>query len=105
MRFPWREIDRAQTEGDLDGFIKLILSQRDDRILGAHLVGGRAGELLGELALAMRQQLGLQAILGAIHAYPTLGIGLQQTAFEAYLTSTALRRARKLIRLLHSWRS
>jgi pyruvate/2-oxoglutarate dehydrogenase complex dihydrolipoamide dehydrogenase (E3) component len=104
VRFPWQEIDRAQTEGDLEGFIKLILSRRGDTILGAHLVGARAGELLGELALAMQHRLGLQKVLATIHAYPTLSTGLQQTGFEWYLASPALRRARQLIRLLLSWR-
>lgn len=100
VRFPWSAIDRAQTEGEREGFIKIILSQKGDKMLGAHLVGGRAGELLGELALAMRHHLGLPAILATIHAYPTLSSGVQQTAFEAYLESPALRNARKFIRFL-----
>jgi pyruvate/2-oxoglutarate dehydrogenase complex dihydrolipoamide dehydrogenase (E3) component len=104
IRFPWHAIDRTQTDGDVDGFIKLILSEKSDKILGAHLVGGRAGELLGELTLAMQHHLGLQDILATIHAYPTLSTGIQQTAFEAYLGSTALSNARKVIRLLLSWR-
>jgi len=104
IRFPWHEIDRAQTEGELEGFIKLILAQKGDKLLGAHIVGGRAGELLGELSLAMQHHLGLQAILGTIHAYPTLSTGIQQTAFEAYLESTALSNARKFIRPVLSLR-
>jgi hypothetical protein len=67
-------------------------------------VGGRAGELLGELALAMQHDLGFQDILATIHAYPTLSTGVQQTAFEAYLESTALSNARKIIRPLLSLR-
>ncbi len=104
IRFPWHKIDRAQTEGELEGFIKLILAQKGDKILGAHIVGGRAGELLGELALAMRHHLGLQAILGTIHAYPTLSTGIQQAAFETYLESTALSNARKFLRPVLSLR-
>jgi len=104
VRFSWHEIDRAQTEGDLEGFIKIILPQKGDKILGAHLVGGRAGELLGELALAMQHHLGLQDVLATIHAYPTLSTGVQQVAFEAYLESTALSNARKIIRPVLSLR-
>lgn len=104
IRFPWRDIDRAQTESDLDGFIKLIVPEKGDAILGAHLVGGRAGELLGELTLAMQHHLGWQDILATIHAYPTLSTGVQQTTFAAYLESAALRTARKVIRPLLSWR-
>ncbi len=100
VRLPWRAIDRAQTEDAPAGFIKLILAQKGERILGAHLVGERAGELLGELALAMRHGLGLNKVLATIHAYPTLSAGLQQAAWESYLTSDALPRAQKIIRLL-----
>jgi pyruvate/2-oxoglutarate dehydrogenase complex dihydrolipoamide dehydrogenase (E3) component len=102
VRFPWSEIDRAQTEGEREGFIKMVLSQKNDKILGAHLVGGRAGELLGELALAMQHNLGLPSVLATIHAYPTLSTGVQQAAFEAYLGSSTLRNARRFIRFLLS---
>jgi pyruvate/2-oxoglutarate dehydrogenase complex dihydrolipoamide dehydrogenase (E3) component len=104
IRLPWHAIDRAQTEGQLDGFIKLIVPENGDQILGAHIVGARAGELLGELALAMQHRLGLSKVLATIHAYPTLSTGLQQAAWEWYLGSSALSRARKLIRPLLSWR-
>ncbi len=104
IRFPWHAVDRAQTEGALEGFIKIIQSQKGDKILGAHIVGSRAGELLGELALAMQHNLGLSAIRGTIHAYPTLSTGIQQVAFEAYLGSPALSNARRLIRSLLSFR-
>ncbi len=104
VRFPWRAIDRAQTEAAPEGFIKLILRAQGDQIVGAHIVGARAGELLGELALAMQHRLGLQPVLATIHAYPTLNIGLQQAGFEWYLGSSALQRARKMIRPVLSWR-
>ena len=104
IRLPWHALDRAQTVGALEGFIKLIVPENGDQLLGAHIVGARAGELLGELALAMQHRLGLSKVLATIHAYPTLSTGLQQAAWEWYLESSALRRARKLIRPLLSWR-
>ena len=104
VRFPWEAIDRAQTEEALEGFIKLILPQQGDKILGAHIVGGRAGELLGEIALAMQHHLGLGDVVATIHAYPTLSTGIQQAGFEWYLESSALNNARKLLRPLLSWR-
>jgi pyruvate/2-oxoglutarate dehydrogenase complex dihydrolipoamide dehydrogenase (E3) component len=100
VRLPWQAIDRAQTEGAPEGCIKLIVAQKGDAILGAHLVGARAGELLGELALAMQQKLGMGAVLATIHAYPTLSTGLQQAAFEWYLGSGALKNAQRIIRPL-----
>lgn len=102
VRLPWQAIDRAQTEGAPEGFIKLIVAQKGDTILGAHLVGERAGELLGELALAMRHKLGMGAVLATMHAYPTLSTGLQQASFEWYLGSGALKNAKRIIRPLLS---
>lgn len=83
VRLSRQAIDRAQTEGDLEGCIKFILPPKGDTILGAHLVGARAGELLGELA--MQQRLGLQDALATLHAYPTLSVGLQQADCAWYL--------------------
>jgi pyruvate/2-oxoglutarate dehydrogenase complex dihydrolipoamide dehydrogenase (E3) component len=104
IRFPWREIDRAQAEAETEGFIKLILGAKNDTILGAHIVGAHAGELLGEIALAMRHKLGLDAIFATTHAYPTYGTGLQQAAFEAYLESESLKNARRFLRPVISLR-
>jgi pyruvate/2-oxoglutarate dehydrogenase complex dihydrolipoamide dehydrogenase (E3) component len=104
VRFPYGEIDRAQAEGNVHGFIKIILGQKDDTILGASLVGAHSGELLAEIGLAMKHKLGLDAIFGTIHAYPTYSTGLQQAAFEAYLESEAIKNARKVIRPVLSLR-
>ena len=59
----------------------------DTRYAGAD-VGVRAGEMLGEMALAMQHNLTLNDILATIHAYPTMNTGIQQSAFEAYLEGT-----------------
>jgi len=92
------EIDRAQAEGETTGFIKLVLAGKRDELVGAHLVGSRAGELLGELSLTMRQHLSLSDILDTIHAYPTLNTGIQQAAFETYLEGSTAKRNRKIVR-------
>ncbi len=104
VKFPWADIDRAQTEGATAGFIKLVLAGKKDEIVGAHLVGARAGELLGELSLAMRHNLTLNDILDTIHVYPTMSTGIQQAVFEAYLESSAIASNRKLIRAVSSLR-
>lgn len=98
VKFPWSEIDRAQTEGETTGFIKLVLAGKKDEIVGAHMVGARAGEMLGELALAMQHNLTLNDILNTIHAYPTMNTGVQQTVFEAYLEGTAAANNRRIVR-------
>jgi pyruvate/2-oxoglutarate dehydrogenase complex dihydrolipoamide dehydrogenase (E3) component len=97
VQLPWAEIDRAQAEGETTGFIKLVLAGKKDELVGAHLVGSRAGELLGELSLAMRHHLTLSDILATMHAYPTMHTGIQQAVFEAYVEGSAARRNRKIV--------
>jgi dihydrolipoamide dehydrogenase len=104
VRFPWADIDRAQADGETQGFIKLVLAGKKDEIVGAHMVGARSGELLGELALAMQHNLTLNDILNTIHAYPTMNTGIQQAVFEAYLEGEALAGNRKLVRTVLSVR-
>ncbi|MHB8595652.1 MAG: dihydrolipoyl dehydrogenase family protein [Ktedonobacteraceae bacterium] len=104
VKFPWAEIDRAQAEGETAGFIKLVLAGKKDEIVGAHMVGARAGEMLGELSLAMQHNLTLNDILATIHAYPTMNTGLQQTVFEAYLEGEATARNRKIVRTVLNFR-
>jgi pyruvate/2-oxoglutarate dehydrogenase complex dihydrolipoamide dehydrogenase (E3) component len=99
ITFPWSEIDRAQTERATTGFLKLILAGKKEQIVGAHMLGAHAGELLGEIALAMQNHLSVSDILATIHPYPTLHTGLQQAIFEAYLSSKAAQTNRKVVQM------
>ena len=102
VKFPWAGIDRAQTDGETTGFIKLVLIGKKDEIVGAHMVGAQAGELLGEMALVMQHHLSLNDIFSTIHTYPTMSTGLQQATFEAYLKGAEAARNRKIVRaILH----
>jgi pyruvate/2-oxoglutarate dehydrogenase complex dihydrolipoamide dehydrogenase (E3) component len=104
IKLPYAQIDRAQAENAPTGFLKLVLAGKKDEIVGAHIVGTQAGELLGEIALAMRQRLSLHAIQATMRPYPTMSTGLQQAAFEAYLQGDAVHRNRNLVRWLLSVR-
>lgn len=104
VTFPWAGIDRAQTEGERVGFIKLVLAGKKDELVGAHMVGARAGELLGEISLAMKNNLTLNDILNTIHAYPTMNTGIQQAVFDAYLEGTAIANNRKIVRTVLNFR-
>ena len=95
--FPIAGIDRAQTEGATAGFIKFVLGKKDV-ILGAHIVGAHAGEMLAEVTLAMRHNLTVNDIIATIHAYPTFATGIQQVAFESYLSGASFARARGIVR-------
>ncbi len=102
--FPLADVDRAQTENETTGFIKLILAGKKEEIVGAHIVGLRAGEMLGEMTLAIQHNMTVDDIYNTIHAYPTMVTGLQQTAFEAYLKSDAAASNRKVVRTLLNFR-
>ena len=79
-RYDIAELDRAIAEGATAGFVKVLTPPGKDRILGATIVGAHAGELLAEFVLAMRRGLGLGAILGTVHAYPTWSEAARATA-------------------------
>lgn len=102
VKFPYTHIDRALTDDAPVGFIKLVLIGKREELVGAHIVGVQSGELLGELALVMQKRLTLNDLMGTIHAYPTIAGGLQQAAFEAYLSGEARQGHRKLVRRLLS---
>ena len=81
--FPLSHTDRAVTDAATDGFIKIVL--RGQRILGAHIVGPRAGELIQQVAMLMQHKLPVRA-LTMIHTYPTYSYALHQ-ANDAYTIS------------------
>jgi pyruvate/2-oxoglutarate dehydrogenase complex dihydrolipoamide dehydrogenase (E3) component/uncharacterized membrane protein YdjX (TVP38/TMEM64 family) len=72
VRYPLGHLDRAVTESANHGFVKLLVQPGKDRILGATIVAANAGEMLPTFVLAMKHGLGLNKILGTIHAYPTM---------------------------------
>ncbi len=65
------DIDRAILEGEEEGFFRVHLKKGGDRILGATLVSAHAGDMIGEIALAMTAGLGLGRLGSTIHPYPT----------------------------------
>jgi hypothetical protein len=62
--------------------VKLVADRVTGRLLGAHILGARGAELLGEAAMAIRLRLPAGAIADTLHAYPTLSEGVFWTAFE-----------------------
>ncbi len=80
-RWNLERVDRAVTEDACDGFIKVTHTAKG-RVLGATIVADRAGEVITEFALAMRHNLTLRDIAGAIHAYPTYATGAMRLAAD-----------------------
>jgi pyruvate/2-oxoglutarate dehydrogenase complex dihydrolipoamide dehydrogenase (E3) component/uncharacterized membrane protein YdjX (TVP38/TMEM64 family) len=72
VRFDLEHLDRAVAEGARSGFVKVLVAKGKDRILGVTIVAAGAGEMLAEYVLAMKHNIGLNKILGTIHAYPTM---------------------------------
>ncbi len=77
--------DRAQAEEDTKGFAKIICTGRKKEIVGAHIVGAHAGELIHEVVLAMKKRLSITALGSMIHVYPTLTQINQQAGVDAIL--------------------
>ncbi|MBI5800855.1 MAG: FAD-dependent oxidoreductase, partial [Verrucomicrobia bacterium] len=65
------KVDRAILDGETEGFVRVHVRKGTDEILGATVVAAHAGDLIGELSLAMKGGLGLKTIGAAIHPYPT----------------------------------
>ncbi|MFA6161990.1 MAG: FAD-dependent oxidoreductase [Methylobacter sp.] len=66
------ELDRAIADGVAHGFVKVLTLPGKDRILGVTIVGEHAGDLIAEFVLAMKNNIGLNKLLGTIHIYPTM---------------------------------
>jgi pyruvate/2-oxoglutarate dehydrogenase complex dihydrolipoamide dehydrogenase (E3) component len=97
------DVDRAVVDGETEGFAAVHIRQGSDRIVGATIVAPHAGGMIGEVALAMTQQLGLSALAGTIHAYPTQ-VEVLKCLGDAYMRIKLTLRTAKLLRTLLSWR-
>ena len=71
-RFPFRAHGRNIADGELAGFVKLVADAGTDQVLGAHIIGAKASELIHECALAIAADLNAADLAHAIHAHPTL---------------------------------
>ena len=77
---PLSEVDRAVLDGAAEGFLRIHLKKGSDRILGATLVAAHAGDMIGELALAINAGVGLGKIAATVHPYPTQGEVVKKAA-------------------------
>lgn len=81
--FPYRANGRARAANQTNGFVKLLIAADSERILGAHILGARAGELINEVALAMNMEKSAVALARSCHAHPTFGETLREAARAA----------------------
>jgi pyruvate/2-oxoglutarate dehydrogenase complex dihydrolipoamide dehydrogenase (E3) component len=73
------KVDRAILDGETEGFVRVHVRKGTDEIVGATVVAAHAGELIGELTLAMKAKLGLQTIAATMHPYPTQAEAIRRT--------------------------
>ena len=77
------DVDRALADGEEDGFVKIHYQKGSDKILGATIVARHAGEMISEITTAIVGKVGLGALAGAIHPYPTQAEAIKKAA-DAY---------------------
>ncbi len=75
---PFEKVDRAITDGETEGFVKIHVRRGSDEILGATIVGPHAGDLISEISVAMAGRVGLGKIASVIHPYPTIAESIRK---------------------------
>ncbi|MEI8383083.1 MAG: mercuric reductase [Planctomycetota bacterium] len=75
---PLSHIDRAQLESATEGFVKIHVKAGSDQIVGATIVADHAGEMIGEIVLAMTNRIGLGRLASTIHPYPTVAEAIRK---------------------------
>ena len=99
LRWPFSENDRAQTERDIEGLVKVVLG-RNGHVLGASILGAAAGDLILPWALAISQRLKIGAFANLIVPYPTRGEASKRAAGCYYTPRLFSPRIRRLVRFL-----
>jgi len=92
-RFRYGALGKAQATGDITGLFKIIADAESGKILGAHIVGAHAADLIHEAALAMEAGVTVSAMARMIHAHPTLAEGMMEAAED--VVGSAIHQVRK----------
>jgi len=82
-RFPFSANGRARTSGETEGFVKIIRDAKYGEILGAHIIGAHATELIHELVVARENEFTVEEIDLAIHAHPTLSEAIAEAVLDS----------------------
>ncbi|HWB42673.1 MAG TPA: dihydrolipoyl dehydrogenase [Gemmatimonadales bacterium] len=82
-RFPFSANGRARTAGETEGFVKIVRDRKYGEILGAHIVGSHASEIIHELAVARENEYTVEEVDLAIHAHPTLSEAIAEAALDS----------------------
>jgi dihydrolipoamide dehydrogenase len=81
--FPFKASGRARASGDLDGFVKVLADAATDEILGVHMIGPRAADMISEAVIAMEFRASAEDVTRASHAHPTYTEAMREACLAA----------------------
>lgn len=82
--FQFRALGKAHAMGEISGFVKIVANAKDDRVLGGHIIGPHASDLIHEVSLAIKAGLKVKDIANTIHAHPTLAEGIMEASEDVH---------------------
>lgn len=83
-RFPWAALGKAAILGDTDGFVKIVAEEKYGELLGVHIVGPHATDLIAEACVALQCEATIEELFRTVHAHPTLPEGLMEAAHGVF---------------------
>ena len=91
--FPFGVLGRAKIAGETEGFVKIVAEKKYDELLGVHMIGVRATELVAEAGVALRLECTVEELIRTIHAHPTMSEAVGEAAHAVHGAA------------IHVWRS
>jgi dihydrolipoamide dehydrogenase len=82
--FPFKALARARMAGETEGFVKIVADKKYDEVLGVHIIGPRATELVAEAVLALRLECTVEELVKTIHAHPTMSEAMGEAAHATH---------------------
>ena len=82
--FPFGVLGRAKIAGETDGFVKIVADKKYDEVLGVHMIGLRATELVAEAVVALRLESTVEELIRTIHAHPTMAEAVGEAAHAVH---------------------
>ena len=82
--FPFGVLGRAKVSGEIEGFVKIVAEKKHDELLGVHMIGSRATELVAEAAVALRLESTVEELIRTIHAHPTMAEAVGEAAHATH---------------------
>jgi dihydrolipoamide dehydrogenase len=83
-KFPFSALGKAMIVGDTGGFVKIVADKRYDEVLGVHIIGPKATELIAEATLGIKMEATVEELANTIHAHPTLAEAMLEAAHGVY---------------------